>query len=293
MDCEQSADREVEALRTLLAHRVDGLLVSTVGLDREQFDAIVRRTRPVRLLRQLDRRSRRGRVILDNDARDRTARRPPRRARAPPDRRSSPDRRRRRAASSATAALRGRDGAPRTRRFTIAGIAGSRWSSEEGAAGDARAARAARRRRRRSSPRASSSRSGRCSPAASAASRIPDDLALVTFDDAYFAELLDPPLTAVAYDPRRGGGRPRPRCSSRRSAPSAGRRATSRSPVRLVARRLVRVRVMTDTPAAIRLVGVSKRYGGAGRAAARPTSRSPRASSSACSARRGAARRRR
>ena len=26
-------------------------------------------------------------------------------------------------------------------------------------------------------------------------------LALATFDDAYFAELLDPPLTAVAYDP--------------------------------------------------------------------------------------------
>ena len=31
--------------------------------------------------------------------------------------------------------------------------------------------------------------------------RIPEDLALATFDDAYFAELLAPPLTAVAYDP--------------------------------------------------------------------------------------------
>jgi LacI family transcriptional regulator len=30
---------------------------------------------------------------------------------------------------------------------------------------------------------------------------IPDALALATFDDAYFADLLDPPLTAVAYDP--------------------------------------------------------------------------------------------
>src|SRR5262249_26169270 len=30
---------------------------------------------------------------------------------------------------------------------------------------------------------------------------IPGALALATFDDAYFAELLDPPLTAVAYDP--------------------------------------------------------------------------------------------
>jgi DNA-binding LacI/PurR family transcriptional regulator len=30
---------------------------------------------------------------------------------------------------------------------------------------------------------------------------IPHDLALVSFDDSYFAELLDPPLTAVGYDP--------------------------------------------------------------------------------------------
>jgi LacI family transcriptional regulator len=35
--------------------------------------------------------------------------------------------------------------------------------------------------------------------------RIPDDLALAAFDDAYFAELLDPPLTAVAYQPREVG----------------------------------------------------------------------------------------
>jgi DNA-binding LacI/PurR family transcriptional regulator len=35
--------------------------------------------------------------------------------------------------------------------------------------------------------------------------RIPDELALATFDDAYFAELLEPPLTAVAYDPSEVG----------------------------------------------------------------------------------------
>jgi DNA-binding LacI/PurR family transcriptional regulator len=34
---------------------------------------------------------------------------------------------------------------------------------------------------------------------------IPGDLALASFDDAYFAELLDPPLTAVAYQPREVG----------------------------------------------------------------------------------------
>ncbi|MGN6796844.1 MAG: substrate-binding domain-containing protein, partial [Gaiellaceae bacterium] len=32
--------------------------------------------------------------------------------------------------------------------------------------------------------------------------QVPRDLALASFDDAYFAELLDPPLTAVAYQPR-------------------------------------------------------------------------------------------
>src|SRR5262249_57108568 len=37
--------------------------------------------------------------------------------------------------------------------------------------------------------------------------RIPDELALAPFDDAYFAELLDPPLTAVAYDPSVVGSR--------------------------------------------------------------------------------------
>jgi LacI family transcriptional regulator len=36
---------------------------------------------------------------------------------------------------------------------------------------------------------------------------IPGALALATFDDAYFAELLDPPLTAVAYDPSHVGAR--------------------------------------------------------------------------------------
>ena len=37
--------------------------------------------------------------------------------------------------------------------------------------------------------------------------RIPGGLAFATFDDAYFAELLDPPLTAVAYDPSEVGRR--------------------------------------------------------------------------------------
>src|SRR5207253_7783418 len=36
MDSGQAADGEVESLRTLLAHRVDGLLVSTIGIERDR-----------------------------------------------------------------------------------------------------------------------------------------------------------------------------------------------------------------------------------------------------------------
>src|SRR4029077_2804956 len=43
MDSDQAADGEVAALRTLVAHRVDGLLLSTVGIDPEQFDSLVSR----------------------------------------------------------------------------------------------------------------------------------------------------------------------------------------------------------------------------------------------------------
>jgi DNA-binding LacI/PurR family transcriptional regulator len=43
MDCGQSADGEVAALRTLLAHRVDGLLLSTVGIAPDLFEDVVGR----------------------------------------------------------------------------------------------------------------------------------------------------------------------------------------------------------------------------------------------------------
>ena len=35
--------------------------------------------------------------------------------------------------------------------------------------------------------------------------RVPEDVALVAFDDPYFGDLLEPPLTAVAYDARQIG----------------------------------------------------------------------------------------
>src|SRR5439155_23578016 len=84
-------------------------------------------------------------------------------------------------------------------RVTVAGVAGSRWSQEEGR--EATHALLAR----KAPPTAIVASSVELALGALLACRehglrIPDDLALATFDDAYFAELLDPPLTAVAYD---------------------------------------------------------------------------------------------
>jgi LacI family transcriptional regulator len=48
---------------------------------------------------------------------------------------------------------------------------------------------------------------GFMSAAATRGIRIPDDVALVAFDDPYFGDLLEPPLTAVAYDARQIGAK--------------------------------------------------------------------------------------
>ena len=92
--------------------------------------------------------------------------------------------------------------------------------------------------------------------------RIPDELAVATFDDAYFAELLDPPLTAVAYDPAEVG-RARGRAARRRDARRRRRRgATSGSRSSSSAGAPAGAAVSARAPPAIRLAGVSKRYGG-------------------------------
>jgi LacI family transcriptional regulator len=46
---------------------------------------------------------------------------------------------------------------------------------------------------------------GFMSAASTSGARIPEDVALVAFDDPHFGDLLEPSLTAVAYDPRRVG----------------------------------------------------------------------------------------
>lgn len=199
MDCEQSAEREIEALQTLLSHRVDGLLVSTVGLDRAQFEDVTGGRVPCVFFDSSIVGTGDGSVILDNHAGvdllvdhlvDHGHRRIGLLAGSP----------------SETSGFERRAGfekamARHAPRVEVAGIAGREWSLNEGY--DATLELLAR----DEPPTALVASSVELALGALRACRergvrVPRDLALASFDDAYFAELLDPPLTAVAYQPR-------------------------------------------------------------------------------------------
>ena len=203
MDCEQSADGEVAALRTLLAHRVDGLLLSTVGIDARALRA-TRRPHAACPASSSTARSPDagdGTVLLDNNAGiellvDHLVAHGHRSGSA-----SSPARQRDERPRAARRLPR-RDAQRTASTLQDAHVGGERWTQRRRLA----------RRRARSSTAAHPSDGARlverrararlrCSLAGSSECAIPDDVALATFDDAYFAELLDPPLTAVAYDP--------------------------------------------------------------------------------------------
>jgi LacI family transcriptional regulator len=233
MDCEQSAEREVETLRTLIAHRVDGLLVSTVGLDRERFDAIVGGRVPCVFFDSSIDGAGAGRVVLDNEHGirllvDHLVEHGHRRIAliaGSPTETSGIER------TAAFVASMERH-APAVQ---VAGIAGSRWSREEGLEAMVELLD------RPSPPTAIVASSVELALGALLACRerdvaIPDGLALVTFDDAYFAELLDPPLTAIAYDPAEVGQAAAALLVETIGA-DAPRRRDLTFPVRLVTRR--------------------------------------------------------
>jgi LacI family transcriptional regulator len=200
MDCEQSADREVEAIETLLAHRVDGLLVSTVGLDRERFEHVTGGRVPCVFFDSSIVGTGDGSVILDNHAGiellvDHLVEHGHRRIGLLAGSPSETSGFERRAAFEAAMARH----APGV---AIAGIAGREWSLREGE----RATHELLERH----PTALVTSSVELALGAMLACRevgvrVPDDLAVASFDDAYFAELLDPPLTAVGYQPREVG----------------------------------------------------------------------------------------
>jgi LacI family transcriptional regulator len=203
MDSGQEADGEVAALRTLLAHRVDGLLVSTIGIEPERFDALVtRRGAPCVFFDSGVDGAGDGTVLLDNAAGiallvDHLVAHGHRRI------------------GLITGSLRETSGLERLRTFHAAMrrhgletpdayVSGGRWTVENGRDATRRILSTPE------PPTALISSSVELALGALQACRelgigIPDALALATFDDAYFAELLDPPLTAVGYDPSEVG----------------------------------------------------------------------------------------
>ena len=202
MDCDQSAEREIEALQTLLAHRVDGLLISTVGLGRARFEEVTGGRVPCVFFDSSIVGSGDGSVILDNHAGiellvDHLVGHGHRRIgllAGSPAETSGFERQ----AAFETAMARYAPG------VTIAGVAGREWNLREGrqATLDLLGLH--------EPPTALVASSVELALGAMLACRelgvrIPGDLALATFDDAYFAELLDPPLTAVEYQPREVG----------------------------------------------------------------------------------------
>jgi LacI family transcriptional regulator len=199
MDANQDVERELAALETLLSHQVDGLLISTTGMSRARFEqAVVRRATPAVFFDGVIDGTGDGAVTLDNErgisllvehlvehGHERIA--------------------------LLAGSQRESAGAERLRAFESAMAAHSlhtearhvklcEWHIDEGR-------RAGLELLADSKPPtavvASSAELalGFMSAAAANQVRIPDELALVAFDDPYFGDLLEPSLTAVAYDP--------------------------------------------------------------------------------------------
>jgi len=205
MDSEQSAEGEVAALRTFLAHRVDGLLVATVGIERDRFDSLVgRRGIPCVFFDSCLDDAGDGSVLLDNAAGigllvDHLVEHGHCEIGLLCGSLSE---------TSGTERLAAFEDAMRRHRLPLRAehVAGDRWAQATGRTAMSELLAAPDR------PTAVVATSVELALGALEACRergvaVPDDIAVVTFDDAYFADLLDPPLTAVAYDPAEVGRR--------------------------------------------------------------------------------------
>jgi LacI family transcriptional regulator len=226
MDANQDVERELAALETLFSHQVDGLLVATAGMDRATFDEAAGGT-PAIFFDSVIEGSGDGTVTLDD--------------------------------SHGIALLvehlvdhghhrigflagsqRESAGAERLQAFRSAisvdegYIKVCEWTIAEGRRAGLELLAASR---PPSAVIASSTELalGFMSAAGSRDLRIPDDVALVAFDDPYFGDLLEPPLTAVAYDPCEVGERAAELLVG--SMRSAGEPLNVRVPVTLVRRR--------------------------------------------------------
>jgi LacI family transcriptional regulator len=203
MDSRQDPEGELAALRTLLNHQVDGLLLSTVGIDREQFRATVeRRGTPCVFFDSIVPGAGEGTVLLANAAGverlvDHLVEHGHRRIALLTGSLAETSGQERLDAFRAAMARHGLD-------VPDAYLRGGRWSSDAGREGTIEVLAA--------NPTVTAVVASSVELALGCmfacrerGVRIPGDLALATFDDAYFAELLDPALTAVGYDPTEVG----------------------------------------------------------------------------------------
>lgn len=192
MDASLDVERELAALETLLSHQVDGLLVASSGMSQTMFDEAVEGT-PAIFFDGVVEGTGDGTVTLDNvrgiellvehlvgHGHERIALL---------------------AGSQQESA-----GAERLRAFRAAIDVDERYVKvcEWAIADGRRAALELLDDEQRATAVLASSVElalGFMSAAAARDVRIPDDVALVAFDDPYFGDLLEPPLTAVAYDP--------------------------------------------------------------------------------------------
>jgi LacI family transcriptional regulator len=200
MDASLDVDRELAALETLLSHQVDGLLVASTGMPRAVFDGVVdTATTPAIFFDGVVEGTGDGAVTLDNEGgisllvdhlvdhgHERIA------LLAGSQRESAGAAR----LHAFIAAMAAHGMSPDDRHVKVCAweIADGRRAGLELLA-DPEPATAVL---------ASSAELalGFMSAAATRGIRLPEDVALVAFDDPYFGDLLEPSLTAVAYDPR-------------------------------------------------------------------------------------------
>jgi LacI family transcriptional regulator len=195
MDSELSVDGEVAALRTLVNHCVDGLLVATAGVGRDEFEDLVGSAEtPCVFLDSVVDGAGAGAVTLENEAGIVLL----------------VEHLRQEHGHTRIALLAGSQqetsGIERLEAFAAVAspapelIRVGPWTQAAGAAGTHALLALDPR------PTAIVASSAELGLGCLAACRelgvaLPDELALVTFDDPYFGALLEPPLTAVGYEP--------------------------------------------------------------------------------------------
>jgi LacI family transcriptional regulator len=202
MDASLDVDRELAALETLLSHQVDGLLVASTGMPRSVFEGAVGNATPAIFFDGVIEGTGEGSVTLDNEGGiallvDHLVEHGHECiALLAGSQRESAGAARLQAFHAAMAA-HGMSPADRHVKVCAWEIADGRRAGLELLA-DPEPATAVL---------ASSAELalGFMSAAAIRGARVPDDVALVAFDDPYFGDLLEPSLTAVAYDPRQIG----------------------------------------------------------------------------------------